>query len=152
MNELYAATNQTGFIGRLESDGMPVLQWFGGRVAAELRLWDAIDQRRLVPFAYYGVHDGVDLREVAWRRGRGYDLEGLSNVLTADDARASMVTARIFLTTLVVSRSDAREVSNWLHKSGSPAWSDTITFWPMTYETESGLTTDEVMNCSGIDR
>jgi len=25
LNELYAATNQTGFIGRLESDGMPVL-------------------------------------------------------------------------------------------------------------------------------
>jgi HK97 family phage major capsid protein len=26
LNELYAATNQTGFIGRLESDGMPVLE------------------------------------------------------------------------------------------------------------------------------
>jgi HK97 family phage major capsid protein len=25
LNELYAATNQTGFIGRLESDAMPVL-------------------------------------------------------------------------------------------------------------------------------
>lgn len=26
LNELYAATNQTGFIGRMESDGMPVLE------------------------------------------------------------------------------------------------------------------------------
>ncbi|MFH2075697.1 MAG: phage major capsid protein, partial [Pseudomonadota bacterium] len=26
LNELYAATNQIGFIGRLESDGMPVLE------------------------------------------------------------------------------------------------------------------------------
>jgi len=26
LNELYAATNQTGFIGRLESDAMPVLE------------------------------------------------------------------------------------------------------------------------------
>jgi hypothetical protein len=52
------------------SDGLPVLHWFDGRIAAELRLWDAIDQHRLVPFAYYGIHDGLDLREVPWRRGR----------------------------------------------------------------------------------
>ena len=36
------------------SDGLPVLDWFEGRIAAELRLWDAIDQHRLVPFAYFG--------------------------------------------------------------------------------------------------
>ena len=23
------------------------------------------------PFAYYGIHDGIDLRDVPWRRGRG---------------------------------------------------------------------------------
>jgi HKD family nuclease len=37
------------------SDGMPVLHWFGDRIAAELRLWDAIDQHRLVPLSYFGV-------------------------------------------------------------------------------------------------
>ena len=37
------------------SDGLPVLQWFGDRIAAELRLWDAIDQHRLVPFSYFGI-------------------------------------------------------------------------------------------------
>jgi hypothetical protein len=26
LNELYAETNQVGFIGRLETDGMPVLE------------------------------------------------------------------------------------------------------------------------------
>ena len=30
------------------SDGLPVLDWFDNRIAAELRLWDAIDQHRLV--------------------------------------------------------------------------------------------------------
>lgn len=30
--ELYAATNQTGFIGRLETDGMPVLEGVFARV------------------------------------------------------------------------------------------------------------------------
>ncbi len=55
------------------SDGLPVLHWFGDRIAAELRLWDAIDQHRLTPFAYYGIADDLDLREIPWRRGRGYD-------------------------------------------------------------------------------
>ena len=70
------------------SDGLPVLDWFDHRIAAELRLWDAIDQHRLSPFAYYGVHDGLDLREIPWRRGRGYDVEGLTNLVTANDAWA----------------------------------------------------------------
>ena len=73
------------------SDGLPVLDWFGGRIAAELRLWDAISQQRLVPFVYYGIHDHTDYREVPWRRGRGYDADGLSNLLTANDIWARFV-------------------------------------------------------------
>jgi len=73
------------------SDGLAILDWFDGRIAAELRLWDAIDQHRLVPFTYYGIHDGVDLRQIPWRRGRGYDAEGLTNLLTANDAWAHLV-------------------------------------------------------------
>ena len=73
------------------ADGLPVLDWFDGRIAAELRLWDAIDQHRLVPFVYYGIHDGLDLRSVPWKRGRGYDTEELTNVYTADDAWARLV-------------------------------------------------------------
>lgn len=73
------------------ADGLPVLEWFDGRISAELRLWDAIDQHRLVPFIYFGVHDGIDLTQVPWKRGRGYDVEGLTNVYTADDAWARLV-------------------------------------------------------------
>ncbi len=73
------------------SDGLPLLGWFDDRIAAELRLWDAIDQHRLSPFTYYGIHDGLDLRDVPWRRGRGYDVEGLTNLLTANDAWAKQV-------------------------------------------------------------
>lgn len=68
------------------TDGLSVLDWFDGRIAAELRLWDAIDQHRLVPFAYYGIHDELDLRDIPWRRGVGYDVSELSNLYTADDA------------------------------------------------------------------
>ncbi|HEY6559314.1 MAG TPA: DEAD/DEAH box helicase [Polyangiaceae bacterium] len=84
------------------SDGLPLLDWFDGRIAAELRLWDAIDQHRLSPFVYYGIHDGVDLREVPWRRGRGYDTDGLTHVLTANDIWARKVLAEL------VARVDAR--------------------------------------------
>ena len=77
------------------SDGLPLLDWFDNRIAAELRLWDAIDQQRLSPFVYYGIHDGLDLRQVPWRRGRGYDVEGLSNLLTANDAWARHVLAQL---------------------------------------------------------
>lgn len=73
------------------SDGLPILDWFDGRIAAELRLWDAVDQHRLVPFAYFGVHDGLDLRDIPWRRGRGYDVESLSNLFTSNDAWARLV-------------------------------------------------------------
>lgn len=73
------------------ADGLSILEWFDGRIAAELRLWDAIDQRRLVPFSYYGIHDGLDLRQVPWRRGAGYDINELSNVYTSSDAWARLV-------------------------------------------------------------
>ncbi len=73
------------------ADGLPVVELFDGRIAAELRLWDAIDQHRLAPFIYYGVHDGLDLREVPWRRGRGYDTDSLTNLYTANDVWARLV-------------------------------------------------------------
>ncbi len=77
------------------ADGLPILYWFDGRIAAELRLWDAIDQHRLVPFSYFGVHDGLDFRDVAWKRGRGYDVQGLTNVFTANDAWARVVVSEL---------------------------------------------------------
>jgi superfamily II DNA or RNA helicase/HKD family nuclease len=73
------------------TDGLSVLEWFDGRIAAELRLWDAIDQHRLVPFTYYGIHDGLDLTDIPWRRGHGYDIGELSNLYTADDAWVRLV-------------------------------------------------------------
>jgi superfamily II DNA or RNA helicase/HKD family nuclease len=73
------------------ADGRSVTAWFDHRIAAELRLWDAIDTQRLVPFAYYGVPDDTDLTRIPWKRGRGYDVDALSRVLTADDVWARRV-------------------------------------------------------------
>lgn len=73
------------------SDDLSILHWFDDRIAAELRLWDAIDQHRLCPFMYFGIHDGLDLRNIPWRRGQGYDVQALSNVYTSSDAWARTV-------------------------------------------------------------
>lgn len=72
-------------------DGINVADtYFGGRIAAELRLWDALDADLLVPFHYFGVADDVDLTAIEWKRG-SYDLEQLSNVYTGNDMRALKV-------------------------------------------------------------
>jgi superfamily II DNA or RNA helicase len=77
------------------SDGLPVLHWFDDRIAAELRLWDAIDEQYLAPFLYYGLFDGVDLTEVPWRRGQGYDVHALTSVYTASDRWARQVVDQV---------------------------------------------------------
>jgi superfamily II DNA or RNA helicase/HKD family nuclease len=77
------------------SDGLPILHWFDDRIAAELRLWDAIDQQHLAPFLYFGIHDGLDLTDIPWRRGRGYEIEALTNRYTSSDAWARLVVKQV---------------------------------------------------------
>lgn len=72
------------------ADGRNILSWFGNRVAAELRVWDAIDRGLLVPFHYFGRHDSGDLSSVQWVRGK-YDDTELSRIFTADDVRVHKI-------------------------------------------------------------
>lgn len=62
-------------------DGKSVLSYFDGRIAAEIRLPEAIDRKLLCPFQYFGITDTVDLADVKWTRG-GYDKTELSNLYT----------------------------------------------------------------------
>jgi superfamily II DNA or RNA helicase/HKD family nuclease len=72
-------------------DGVDVAkQFFDGRTASELRLWDALDADLLVPFHYFGVSDDVDLSQLEWKRGN-YDTTQLNNLYTGNDARAAKV-------------------------------------------------------------
>lgn len=72
-------------------DGVDVAkQFFDGRTASELRLWDALDADLLVPFHYFGVSDDVDLSQLEWKRGN-YDVTQLNNLYTGNDARAAKV-------------------------------------------------------------
>lgn len=72
------------------ADGVDVRSFFGGRAAAELRLWDALEADLLCPFHYFGVSDDTDLSTLEWRRG-DYDNAALENIYTGNDARVRIV-------------------------------------------------------------
>lgn len=76
-------------------DGHSILPYFDNRIAAELRIWEAIEQQHLCPFAYFGIRDEVDLSGVTWKRGAGYDVEELTNVYTASHQWISLVIQQV---------------------------------------------------------
>ena len=69
-------------------DGKSVLPYFNNRIAAEIRLPEAIDRKLLCPFQYFGVTDTVDLDALKWSAG-GYDKGELSRVYTLSGAIAN---------------------------------------------------------------
>ncbi|MGI6252802.1 MAG: DUF3427 domain-containing protein [Aminivibrio sp.] len=75
-------------------DGKDVLQYFDDRIAAEIRLPEAIDRKLLSPFQYFGVTDTVDLNNLKWARG-GYQKSDLTNVYVIDRAIAEKRAALI---------------------------------------------------------
>jgi superfamily II DNA or RNA helicase/HKD family nuclease len=71
-------------------DGKDILKWFGGRIAAEIRLPEAVDRGLLCSFQYFGVTDVVDLDTFRWSRG-GYDVQQLNQAYSANESRARLV-------------------------------------------------------------
>lgn len=76
-------------------DGKSVLTYFDDRIAAEIRLTEAIDRKLLSPFQYFGVSDTVDLSNVKWRK-KGYDLRELENVYTSDKIRVRQIVKSLY--------------------------------------------------------
>ncbi|MBB0967757.1 DUF3427 domain-containing protein [Dietzia aerolata] len=72
------------------ADGVDVREFFDGRTAYELRLWDALEQDLLCPFHYYGISDNTDLRDVEWTAGQ-YSPGALSALYTGNDARTFLI-------------------------------------------------------------
>ncbi|PFG39517.1 superfamily II DNA or RNA helicase [Georgenia soli] len=73
------------------ADGIDVAEeFFDGRTAAEIRLWDALEAELLSPFHYFGIADTVNLSSVRWSRGQ-YDRAELENVYTGNDARTRII-------------------------------------------------------------
>lgn len=69
-------------------DGKSILPYFNNRIAAEIRLPEAIDRKLLCPFQYFGVTDTVDLDHLKWAAG-GYDKGELSRVYTLSGITAN---------------------------------------------------------------
>ena len=69
-------------------DGASVAADFGNRFAAEIRLAEALEEKLLCPFQYFGVADPVALdADAYWRAGK-YDLQALEQVYTGAHALA----------------------------------------------------------------
>lgn len=58
-------------------DGLSILDYFGNRIAASIRLPEAIDRNLLCSFSYYGISDDVSLKDIKWSK-RGYDEKELN--------------------------------------------------------------------------
>ncbi len=71
-------------------DGGDILADFGGVIAAEIRLPEAINRRHLCPFQYFGIDDDTDLRTIPWSRGR-YDITQLTNLYTHNQVRFNKI-------------------------------------------------------------
>ncbi|RDY24303.1 DUF3427 domain-containing protein [Romboutsia maritimum] len=75
-------------------DGKDVLEYFDGKISAQMRLKEAIDRKLLSPFQYFCVSDELDLSNLKWSRG-GYDKEQISNLITDNKIRAELITTSL---------------------------------------------------------
>lgn len=111
-------------------DGLDILKYFDGRIAAEIRLPDAVNKKLLAPFQYFGLTDSVDLSGVKWTRG-GYDRTELNIQLAANMNRANLVLQKMHEILLdvrqsrclcfCVSQEHAEFMSRVFNENGIPA-------------------------------
>jgi superfamily II DNA or RNA helicase len=71
-------------------DGGDILGDYCNRIAAEIRLPEALNKKLLCPFQYFGITDNIDLSLVSWEKGR-YVASELSNLYTSNDRRVSEI-------------------------------------------------------------
>ena len=88
-------------------DGDNVAADFGNRFAAEIRLPEALEEKLLCPFHYFGVADPIAINgEQFWRNGK-YDASALENVYVLDNVRAKQrvdaIVAALTATSLILS-------------------------------------------------
>jgi superfamily II DNA or RNA helicase len=90
-------------------DGSSILPDFGGELAAEIRLPEALEEKLLCPFHYFGVTDPVSLADDRfWKVGK-YDITALTDAYTGDDIRARQ-RLDVILTSLRRYQPDLRQV------------------------------------------
>jgi len=111
-------------------DGQDITEYFDNRIAAEIRLEEAINRRILCPFNYFAITDEVSLREIEWKRG-GYNVGELEKVYTKNNQRANLIIDSIKRYTknirdvralgFCVSQAHAEFMSEYFNKVGIPS-------------------------------
>jgi len=71
-------------------DGGNILEDFDNKIAAEIRLPEAMNRKLLCPFQYFGITDSIDLSNVKWVRER-YISSELTNIYTESDRRVGEI-------------------------------------------------------------
>lgn len=71
-------------------DGGDIQEDFHNRIAAEIRLPEALNRKLLCPFQYFGITDSIDLSKVKWEKGR-YVSSELTSMYTANDKRVKEI-------------------------------------------------------------
>ena len=115
-------------------DGQSILEYFDNRIAAEIRLPEAIERKLLCPFQYFGVTDTVDLDSLKWTSG-GYDKNQLTNLYSLSghvaEKRARMIIESVnrYVTDInsvkglgfCVSKDHARFMAKYFNENGLPS-------------------------------
>ncbi|TDE07788.1 DEAD/DEAH box helicase [Flavobacterium sandaracinum] len=71
-------------------DGENILDDFCGRIAAEIRLPEALNKKLLSPFQYFGITDSIDLTNVKWEKGK-YVASELTSLYTKNNVRVGEI-------------------------------------------------------------
>ncbi|GEC79395.1 DEAD/DEAH box helicase [Flavobacterium aquatile] len=75
-------------------DNENILEDFCNRIAAEIRLPEALNKKLLSPFQYFGITDSIDLRGVKWEKGK-YVASELTNLYTKNDVRVGEIISNL---------------------------------------------------------
>ena len=111
-------------------DGKDVKEYFDNKIAAEIRLGEAINRKILSPFNYFAVTDEVSLKDIEWKKG-GYNVGELEKVYTKNNQRANLIIDSIRKYTnsikdvralgFCVSKIHAEFMSKYFNKVGIPS-------------------------------
>lgn len=71
-------------------DGGDILEDFDNKIAAEIRLPEAMNRKLLCPFQYFGITDSIDLSNAKWAKGK-YIASELTDLYTESDRRVGEI-------------------------------------------------------------
>jgi superfamily II DNA or RNA helicase len=75
-------------------DNENILEDFCNRIAAEIRLPEALNNKLLSPFQYFGITDSIDLTNVKWEKGK-YLASELTSLYTKNDVRVGEIISNL---------------------------------------------------------